>query len=333
MRRRYRGAVALVCHICAAIVILMLSPLLQAQTYPAKPVTIVVPFGAGGDADQSARNLSLVAQIVLKQPIVILNKPGASGAIGSQFVKDAAPEGYTLLLARVGSQVVLPALQRDLSYKWNDFTFIGLLELNPVVCVVHADSRYKTFDDLTRAIRESPGKLNYSSSGTGTILHLAPQLVLQSMGLGTDAAVNVSYKGGSEAVVAVLSREVDFSCGNLTSELAQISSGRLRALVTTTPERVKDIPDVPTAREAGYPQLEAIVGWSALYGPPKLDAYAMQRWVEVLQLASSDRGWLEGNARYGGIPRVLSPAATEKFAGESFATYSKLGRDLGIELK
>jgi tripartite-type tricarboxylate transporter receptor subunit TctC len=318
---------------CGGLVALGLSSSIGAQTYPTRPVTIVVPFAAGGDADQSARNLGVVAQSVLKQPIVVLNKPGASGAIGSQFVRDAAPDGYTLLLARVGSQVVLPALQRDLSYKWSDFTFIGLLELNPVVCVVHPDSPYKTFADLTRAIRAAPGKLNYSSSGAGTILHLAPQLVLQTMGLGTDAAVNVSYKGGSEAVVAVLSREVDFSCGNLTSELAQISSGRLRALVTTTPERVKDIPDVPTAREAGFPQLETIVGWSALYGPPKLDPNVLQQWADVLRQAASDRGWLEGNARYGGIPRVLSPAATEKFVAESFATYSKLGRDLGIELK
>jgi tripartite-type tricarboxylate transporter receptor subunit TctC len=318
---------------CAGSIALSLSLPLHAQTYPSRPVTIVVPFVAGGDADQSARNLSVVAQGALKQSIVILNKPGASGAIGSLAVKDAAPDGYTLLLARVGSQVLLPALQRDLAYKWNDFTFIGLLELNPVVCVVHPDSPYKTFADLTRAIRESPGKLNYSSSGPGTILHLAPQLVLQTMGLGTDAAVNVSYKGGSEAVLAVLTREVDFSCGNLTSELGQIAAGRLRPLVTTTPERVKDIPNVPTAREAGFPQLEAIVGWSALYGPPKLDRNVLQRWVEVLRQAASDRAWLDGNARYGGIPRVLSPGETEKFAGESFATYSKLGRDLGIELK
>jgi tripartite-type tricarboxylate transporter receptor subunit TctC len=323
----------LICILCAGLFVVGLIPQLHAQTYPSKPVTIIVPFAAGGDADQSARNLSVFAQSMLKQPVVILNKPGASGAIGSQAVKDAAPDGYTLLLARVGSQVVLPALQRDLGYKWNDFTFIGLLELNPVVCVVHADSPYKTFADLTRAIRESPGKLNYSSSGAGTILHLAPQLVLQTMGLVTDAAVNVSYKGGSEAVVAVLSREVDFSCGNLISELGQITGGRLRPLLTTTPERVKDIPDVPIAREAGFPQLEAIVGWSALYGPPKLDPNVLQRWVEVLRQAASDRAWLEGNARYGGIPRVLPPADTEKFAAESFATYSKLGRDLGIELK
>jgi tripartite-type tricarboxylate transporter receptor subunit TctC len=319
--------------LCASVLVLVLSPQLHAQIYPSKPVTIVVPFAAGGDADQSARNLSVVAQRVLKQPIVVFNKPGASGAIGSQAVRDAAPDGYTLLLARVGSQVVLPALQRDLAYKWNDFTFIGLLELNPVVCIVHPDSPYKTFADLTRAIRESPGKLNYSSSGTGTILHLAPQLVLQTMGLATNAAVNVSYKGGSEAVLAVLTREVDFSCGNLTSELGQIAAGRLRPLVTTTPDRVKDIPDVPTAREAGFPQLEAIVGWSALYGPPKLDPNVLQRWVEVLRQASADRAWLEGNARYGGIARVLAPEDTAKFVAESFATYSKLGRDLGIELK
>lgn len=319
--------------LCAGALALGVSAAAHAQTYPGRPVTIIVPFAAGGDADQSARNLSIVAQTVLKQSIVVLNKAGASGAIGSQIVKDAAPDGYTLLLARVGSQVVLPALQRDLAYKWNDFTFIGLLELNPVVCVVHPDSPYKTFADLTRAIRESPGKLNYSSSGAGTILHLAPQLVLQTMRLSTDAAVNVSYKGGSEAVVAVLSREVDFSCGNLTSEIGQIAAGRLRALLTTTPERVKDIPNVPTAREAGFPQLEAIVGWSALYGPPKLDPNVLQRWVEVLRQAASDRAWLEGNARYGGIPRLLSPAETERFAADSYATYSKLGRDLGIELK
>ena len=172
-------------------------PALHAQAYPTKPVTIVVPFAAGGNADRSARNLGAFAQALLKQPVVIANKAGASGAIGSQAVKDAAPDGYTLLLARVGSNAVLPALRPGLPYQWNDFTFIGLLELNPVVCVVHPDSKYRTLKD-------------------------------------------------------------------------QIQGSKLRALVTTTPERVKEIPDVPTAREIGFPQLEAIVGWSALYGPPKM---------------------------------------------------------------
>ena len=302
-----------------------------AQNYPNKPITIVVPYVAGGDADQSARNLATVAQNSLKQSIVVMNKGGASGAIGSQFVKDAAPDGYTLLLARVGSQAVLPAMKSDLSYKWNDFTFIGLLELNPVVCVVHPDSPYKTFEDLTKAITSQPGKLNYSSSGPGTILNFAPQLMLQTLKLKPDAAINISYKGGSEAVLAVLSREVDFSCGNLTSALTQINAGKLRALVVTTPERVKEIPSVPTAKEAGMTSLETIVGWSALYGPPKMPPEIVAKWTEVLALAEKDVGWQAGNVRYGGTPRILSPADTERFAASQYASYSRLSNQLGIK--
>jgi len=263
----------------------------------------------------------------------VLNKAGASGAVGTQNVKEAPPDGYTLLLARVGSQALLPALKADLPYKWNDFTFLGLLELNPVVCVVHAESPHKTLGDLTSALKAQPGKLNYSSSGPGTVLNLGPQLLFQALNLGTDAAVNVSYKGGSEAAMAVLSREVDFSCGNLTSLLGQINGGKLRALVTTTPERVKDIPDVPTAREAGFPQLETIVGWSALVGPQKMNPEAVERWKAVLAQASQDSAWLAGNARYGGIPRVLPPAETEKFVANQFEVYKKLGQQLGIKLQ
>lgn len=317
----------------AAVILGAAAAAAQAQTYPTRPVTIVVPFGPGGDADQSARNLAQVAQGVLKQPVVIVNRAGASGAVGSQAVKEATPDGYTLLLARVGSQAVLPALRPGLSYKWSDFTFIGLLELNPVVCVVHPESPYKTLQDLTQALRATPGKLNYSSSGNGTILHLAPQLLFQTLKLGTDAAVHISYKGGAEAALAVLSREVDFSCGNLTSVLGQLQAGKLRALITTTPERVKEIPDVPTAREAGVPQLEAIVGWSALYGPPKMAPEALQRWTAVLQQAAANPAWLEGNVRYGGIPRVLSPAETEAFVAASHEAYARLGQQLGLELK
>jgi len=310
--------------------LVVITPVL-AQNYPNKPITIVVPFAAGGDADQSARNLATVGQNILKQSIVIVNKGGASGAIGSQFVKDATPDGYTLLLARVGSQAVLPAMKTDLSYKWNDFTFIGLLELNPVVCVVNSESPYRTFEDLTKAIATQPGKLNYSSSGPGTILNFASQLILQSLKLKPDAAMNVSYKGGSEAVVAVLAKEVDFSCGNLTSALTQINSGKLRALVVTTPDRVKEIPTVPTAKEVGMPQLEAIVGWSALYGPPKLSAEIVNKWAEVLAAADKDANWQAGNVRYGGVPRILSPMDTEKFAASQYVAYSKLSSQLGIK--
>jgi len=304
-----------------------------AGPYPERPVTLVVPFAAGGDADLAARNLAPVAQRLLGQPVVVANKAGASGAIGSQAVRDAAPDGYTLLVARVGSNAVLPALKPDLGWKWDDFTFLGLLELNPFVCFVNADSPYKSLGDLTRAIKANPGKLNYSSSGAGTILHLAPLMIFQSLGLGEDAAVHVAYKGGSEAALAVISRNVDFSCGNLTSTLGLIRGGKVRALVTTTPERVKDIPDVPTAREAGYPELEAIIGWSALYGPPRLPREVVARWADALASAAKDPARLAGEERIGSIPRVLPPEETRRYVGDQVRAYEKLGRQLHLELK
>lgn len=301
--------------------------------YPEKPITFVVPFSAGGDADLAGRNLAAAAQGYLKQPVVVVNRAGASGAIGSAAVKEAAPDGYTLLVARVGSNAVLPALQPSTPYKWNDFTFLGTLELNPFVCVVKADSAYRTLDDLAKALRANPGKLNYSSSGQGTILHLGAQLLLQSMKLPSDAAAHITYKGGSDAALAIVSGNVDFGCGNLTSTIGLIKGGKLRALVTTTPERVPDVPDVPTAREAGHPQLEAIVGWSALFGPPNLPREVVQKWGETLKAVANDAQWKAGNEKFGGIPHVLSPAETERYVGEQFRVYQGLARQLGLEQK
>jgi len=305
----------------------------QGGGYPDHPVTLIVPFSAGGDADVAARSLAVVAQQVTGQAHVPVNRAGASGAIGSLAVRNARPDGYTLLLARVGSQVVLPALQPSVGYKWNDFTLLGLLELNPVVCVTRADSSIRSMKDLVEALRARPGKLNYSTSGAATILNFAPQLLFDVLKLGREAAVQIAYKGGSEAALAVLSGDVDFSCGNLTSVIGNIKGGKLRAIVTTSAERLRDLPDTPTAREAGYPQLEAIVGWSALYGPPGMSAELVERWVGTLQVAAKDPQWLAATERAGSVPRVLSPAETEEFAAEQFAVYERLGRQLQIELK
>lgn len=313
--------------------LVVIAPMANAQTYPDRPITVVVPFSAGGDADVAARNLAVVAQRTMGQSLIAVNRAGASGAIGSNAVRGAKPDGYTLLLARVGSQVVLPALQKGLDYKWNSFTFLGLLELNPVVCAVRSESSYKTMKDLVEALRTSPGKLNYSTTGAGTILNFGPQLLFDALKLGKDAAVPVAYKGGGEAAMAVLSGDADFSCGNLTSMIGNIKGSKLRALVTTTPERLKDLPDVPTVREAGYPQLEAIVGWSALYGPPGLGREVVERWTNTLAAAAKDPQWMAATEKAGSIPRVMSPDETEKFAADQYVVYERLGRQLQIELK
>lgn len=333
MKREHWLTIPIAVIALAAAVALLRMPV-YAETYPSKPVQIIVPFSAGGDGDLSARNLSASVQTALGQPVVVVNKAGASGAIGSQIVRDAAPDGYTLLLARTGSQVLLPALQpKTTAYRWNDFTFLGLLDLNPVICVVHADSPYRSFDDLVKAIRTTPGKLNYSHSGAATVQNLTPQLLFSNLGLKPDAAVNVAYKGGGEVALAVISKEVDFACNNLSSMMGNLTGGKLRPLVTTTPTRLEKLPGVPTAREAGFPQLEAVIGWSALYGPPKMDEAVVRRWAQVLKGVAKDARWQAGTNNFGGIPHILSPAETEKYVGDSFAVYQNLVEKAGLEIK
>jgi tripartite-type tricarboxylate transporter receptor subunit TctC len=304
-----------------------------AQQYPNKPVLVVAAFTAGGDADLAARNLTAVMPKYTGQNGVVLNKVGASGAIGSEYVKKATPDGYTLLLARVGAQATLPALKPDLTYKWSDFTFLGLLELNPYVCAVRADSPYKTFADLVEGIRKNVGKLKYSTAGVGTIHEMGPQMLFDILKLGKDAGIQVPYKGGGDATVALMSGEVDINCTNLGTALNFIKSGQLRGLMTTTAERYREIPNVPTAREAGYPQLERIIGWSALYGPPGMDRKLVAYWEEVLQKVSKDAQWVTATERIGSVPRILGSADTAKFVQEQFETYDRLGKAIGLTLK
>ncbi len=322
-------AVARVC--CAVAVVLPLAA--GAQQYPTRPLLIVAPFGAGGDSDIAARNLAAVIPKYLKQNAVVLNKVGASGAIGSEYVKNASPDGYTFLLARVGSQATLPALKPDLSYKWNDFSFLGILELNPYVCAVVADSPFKTFGDLVEGIRRNPGKLKYSTAGVGTIHEMGPQLLFDAQKLGKDAGNQIPYKSGGEAATALLGRHVDFSCSNIGTVLGFIKNKQMRALVTTTPERFRDIPDVPTAKEAGYPTLERIIGWSALYGPPKMDPKLIAIWGDTLQKVSKDAQWVNATEKIGSVPHIKSPQDTATYVKEQYETYYKLGKSLNIVLQ
>jgi tripartite-type tricarboxylate transporter receptor subunit TctC len=309
---------------------LALAGSLGAQGYPTRTITLVAPYGPGGDSDFSGRNLAAVVPKYLGQPAIVVNQVGASGMIGSQRVRTSAPDGYTLLIARGGSQAIVPALDSKSPYKWNDFTFLSLLDLNPLVLVVKPDAPYKNLKELIEHLRANPGKLNYSTAGNSTTQNLSTQYLFQVMGLPKEAAIQVPYKSGGEATTAVLGNQVEFVFNNLTTMLGQIKAGTLRPLLTTTAQRLKDLPDVPTARELGWPQLEALTGWSGLFGPPGLPPEVITRWSEALQKISQDSDWLRGNDAIAGIASIRSPAETEKFAREQFELYERLGELLGI---
>jgi tripartite-type tricarboxylate transporter receptor subunit TctC len=301
-----------------------------AQGYPSKPITFVIPFAAGGDSDLSGRNVAQHASKYLNgQPIVPVNRVGASGTIGALAVRNAAPDGYTLLVARIATHAIVPALDSKVPYKWDEFTMLALIELNPYICFVKGDSPYRTAGELIAAIRAQPGKLNFSTAGVGTSQNMASQYLMALAGLTKDHAVGIHYKGGGEVTTAVLGGQVQFACNNAPTVIQQVKAGALRALFVT-PERLPELPDVPSAREAGYPDMEKIVGWTALMGPPGLPKDVVDRWVDVFARLAKDPDWQSGNAKIGGIAAIRSKEDTEKFVREQYELYDKLVTTLGI---
>jgi tripartite-type tricarboxylate transporter receptor subunit TctC len=313
-----------------ALVALAIASGASAQGYPSKPITFVIPFAAGGDSDLSGRNVAAHASKYLNnQSIVPVNRTGASGAIGAMAVRNAAPDGYTLLVARIATHAILPALDSKLQYKWNEFTMLSLIELNPYVCFVKSDSPFKNARDLVEEIRRNPGKLNFSTAGPGTSQNMAAQYFMTLAGLTKDHAVGIHYKGGGEVTSAVLGGQVQFACNNAPTVIGQVKGGALRALFVT-PTRLAELPDAPSAAETGFPDMNKIVGWTALMGPPGLPKEVVDRWTEVFAKLAQDPEWQKGNARIGGIAAIRSPAQSNKFMQEQYELYHNLITTLGI---
>ena len=304
-----------------------------AQQYPSKPVTLVVPSGAGGTADISARGFATVAQKYLGQSIVIVNRGGAAGIIGSKFVLDAPNDGYTLLAARVSSQVLVPALQPELvSYPWDAFSVLGMLEFNPYTCVVNSKSQYKTFSDLMAAVKEQPGKLNFAITGPADATTVIPVLAFRNLGLRPDAAAKIQYKGGGDLLVAVLGGQVDFSCNSIPSFMGAIKSGRVRPLVVTTDTRLPEMADTPTATEVRMPNLKAVNGWGALYGPAGLPKDVIGKWREVLSKVRDDPQWISQLASRAAVQGIGTMSESEelKFIRSQYSEYRALVPVLGL---
>jgi tripartite-type tricarboxylate transporter receptor subunit TctC len=301
-----------------------------AQGYPSKPITFVIPFAAGGDSDLSGRNVAAHAQKYLNnQPIVAVNRTGASGVIGAQAVRSAAPDGYTLLVARIATHAIVPALDSKVPYKWDEFTMLSLIELNPFICYIKGDAPWKNAAELITTARAHPGKLNFSTSGVGTSQNMSVQYWMTLAGLTKDHAVGIHYKGGGEVTTAVLGGQVHFACNNAPTVIPHVKSGTLRGLFVT-PERLPELPNVPSATEAGFPDMNKIVGWTALMGPPGMPKEVVDRWVDTFARLAKDPAWQAGNAKIGGIAAIRSPAETEKFVREQYELYSKLVALLGI---
>jgi tripartite-type tricarboxylate transporter receptor subunit TctC len=311
--------------VLAALMVQLPAGIASAAGYPDKPVTLVVPYGTGGAADLAGRTLASAAQKYLGQPVMVVNKTGAGGATGSHFVLNSKPDGYTLLLARVGSQSVYPAQNLpNRLYEWDSFTFLTVLDENPYVFVVQSTSPHKTLRELGEAIKANPGKLKYSHSGTTTVLSLGPQILNTALGLPVDATVGIPFTADGDSKVALMAGNVDFLGVNLAPVIDQIKGGTLRALGVSSKERLKELPDVPTFAEAGFPGLMAVSGWSGLYGPKALSKEAADVWLDVIKKVSADPGWREVTLNLGNIPIMNSPDEAKEYVRKQIEVFSKI---------
>jgi len=298
-----------------------------------RPVTLVAPFSAGGAADLAARIFAAHAPRHMgtpPQPVIVENRTGASGSIGTHYVARARPDGHTLLLARLGSSAILPAIDPRTPYTIEDFTWLALLDENPFVICVRTDAPWADLRALLDAIRAAPGTLNFATSGPATILDLGIRHMLVSANLPIDAAQALPFRGGGEALTALLGGHAQFVGNNLGDMLGAIQQGQVRALLVSGDARLPSLPGVPTAAEAGLPALSALAGWNALAAPANLPEPVLEFLVRVARATTQDAEWLTATRRTGSVPRFLDGAATRAHVEAQIALYRNLARRLNL---
>lgn len=302
--------------------------------YPERPVTLVIPYGAGGATDISVRALSAPLEKVAAQPVLLVNRTGAGGATGSVSVANAEPDGYTMLAARVGSHSVNPAMKATLPYSLDDFEFVGVYEINPVVCAVSSGSDIGSIEQLVTQARENPGSISFSSSGVGSLLHLAGAMVLDSFGLENplENATHIPLKGGGEAATAVLAGTATFICTNSSALASFVANGQLRPILVTTPERLEGF-DAPTASELGHEELEKLVGWTGIAGPAGIGDEVAETWREYLAEATADPTFMDQMTARGSQIRLMDPEESEAFINEQYQTFRQLVDELGMRVE
>jgi tripartite-type tricarboxylate transporter receptor subunit TctC len=278
-----------------------------AQPYPDRPIKIVVPYAAGGAVDIVARTIGQPLAEVLKQPVIVDNRPGASANIGMELVAKATPDGYTLLMASNGIATNM-ALFPNLAFDGRrDFAPIAKIGYAPLVIVVPASSSAKSLKDLIAMAKAEPGKLTYASAGNGSSGHLAGELLKSTAKIDV---LHVPYKGGAPAITDLLGERISFMPINPVEVIAHIRAGRLRALAVASDRRLPLLPDVPTVAEAGLASYEASVWWG-MVAPAKISPDI------VRQLNTETNKALANSSianKLAGLGVIVTPGTPDNFA-------------------
>ena len=299
-----------------------------AQSYPNRPVRMVVPLSAGGFADVPARIIAPRLSEALGQSVFVENKPGAGATIGTDFVAKAKPDGYTLLFTGT-PHVISPALYKNLPYDpLKDFASVMLVAAGPYVLVVNPQLPVKSVQELIALAKTQPGKIDYASSGNGSAQHLVSAMFASMAGIDLS---HVPYKGSGPAMQDLISGQVKVSFAGIPNVMPSLRSGKLRALAVSTPKRSPDLPDVPTVAEAGVPGYDATL-WLALLAPAGTPGEIVQKLYTEATRTLRESEVQKAIAATGVEVNIIGPQELPAFLQAEADKWGKVARESGATI-
>ena len=301
----------------------------SSPAYPTKPIEMIVGFGPGGAADVAARLVSGYVSKKWGQPINVVNMPGASGIIGTRQVLTAKPDGYTLMMDNHAVSAMLAASQMDLPFKWENRTVITRVTVDPVFYTIKQDSPWKDLKEVAEHIRKNPKVLRWGIAGVTAVGAFAMPQFLEVNNLPFDSLNKVVFKSGAEVVTALAGGHIDFAAQQYSESAGLITGKKVRGLAVVNPERLPGLPDIPPAKEVGYPGLN-VYGWQGVSGPPNLPKEVVEKWDKTLREACKDPAFLEQAAKIYKVIAYLGPKEFWEFMQDEYKRYLPLAIKMGM---
>ena len=315
---------------CALAALAVAAPAMAEDGYPAKPIKLIVPFPPAGGTDVLSRALAQSITNSTKWVFVVDNRPGAGGNIGLDAAAKSPPDGYNIAMGQTANLAVNPALYSSMPFDpLKDFEPIALVSSQPLILVVNVSSPYTSLKELVAAARAKPGQLNMGSPGSGTIGHVSGELFQRRAGV---KFAHIPYKGAGPAVTDLMGGSLDLYFGNSQSVDALVKGGRLRAIAVTSPQRLKNLPDVPTIAESGYPGFEAAT-WSGLVAPKGTPKAIVERLNAETNKALKNPEMLAKLDSDGSEPLGGSPQRFADFMKTEHAKWGAVIKEAGIKLE